>query len=179
MTPRREAPVDESKDRRYLVLLIGTLAGPGPATELLRLSQEQPSYFHAVVPASVPEYGWTWTEGQALADAQERIEILTEFGTAMGLNIRGEALATDDPVEAVRQVVANASNSFDELIAIDRAKGLRQWLENRAIDELRRDPGLPVTRFEANPPMRQGKDWDVAELRRQFQEFLNQTDVDR
>jgi hypothetical protein len=52
--------------RRYLVLAMGTLAGPGPATELLRLSRRQPSLFHVVVPVTVPEYGWTWTEGQAL-----------------------------------------------------------------------------------------------------------------
>jgi hypothetical protein len=38
-----------SEARRYLVLLIGTLAAPGLATELL-LSQ-QPSSFHLVVPA--------------------------------------------------------------------------------------------------------------------------------
>jgi hypothetical protein len=37
-----------------------------------------------------------------------------------------------------------------------------------------RDPGLPVTRFEADPPMRQGKDFDVDELRERFQDFLSE-----
>jgi hypothetical protein len=179
MAPRRERTVDESEDRRYLVLLIGTLAGPGPATELLRLSQQQPSFFHLVVPATAPQYGWTWTEGQALADAQERIQIMTEFGSAMGLNVRAEVLPTDDPVGAVRRVVGNASEPFDELIVIDRAKGIRRWLEDRALDELRRDPGLPLSRFEADPPLQQGKDFDAAELRRLFQEFLSRTDTGR
>jgi hypothetical protein len=36
----------------------------------------------------------------ALADAQERIQIMTEFGSAMGLNVRAEVLPTDDPVGA-------------------------------------------------------------------------------
>jgi hypothetical protein len=146
----------ESQDRRYVVLLIGTFAGPGPATELLRLSQRQPSFFHLVVPATVPQYGWTWTQGQALADAQERIQIMTEFGSAMSLDVRAEVLPTDDPVEAVRRVVGNSSRPFDELIVIDRAKGVRRWLEDRVLDELRRDPGLPLIRFETDPPLRPG-----------------------
>jgi hypothetical protein len=179
MPPRREGTLDESGDRRYLVLLIGTLAGPGPATELLRLSRQQPSFFHLVVPATVPQYGWTWTEGQALADAQERIQIMTEFGSAMGLNVRAEVLPTDDPVDAVRRAAGNASKPFDELIVIDRATGVRRWLEDRALDELRRDPGLPLSRFEADPPLEQGKDFNVADLRRLFQEFLNRTDTGR
>jgi hypothetical protein len=168
--------MDDSGQRRYLVLLIGSLAGPGPATEFLRLSRERPSSFHAVVPATTPQYGLTWTEGQALADARERVEIMTEFGTAMGLDIRAEVLATDDPVEAVRQVMRESAEPFDELIVVDRAKGPRRWVEDRALEDLRRDPGLPITRLEADPPLPQGKDFDIAELRRRFQEFLGQID---
>jgi hypothetical protein len=171
--------VDERENRRYVVLLIGTLAGPGPATELLRLSRRQPSFFHLVVPATVPQYGWTWTEGQALADAQERIQIMAEFGGAMGLNVRAEVLPTNDPVDAVRRVVGNASTPFDELIVIDRGKGIRRWLGDRALDELRRDPGLPLIRFEADPPLPQGEEFDMAELRRLFQEFLNRSGMGR
>jgi hypothetical protein len=178
MPPRKERTL-EPEDRRYLVLIIGTLAGPGPATELLRLSQQQPSSFHVVVPATVPQYGWTWTEGQAVTDAEERVQILTEFGTAMGLNIRAEVLPTDDPVDAVRRIAGSASKPFDELIVIDQAKGLSRWVGDRALDDLRRNPGLPLRRFEANPPLPQGKDFDLAELRRLFQEFLNRTDTGR
>jgi hypothetical protein len=164
--------MDETRHRRYLVLVIGTLAGPGPAGELLRLSRREPSSFHFLVPASTPEYGWTWTEAQSAADATERIHIMTEFGRAMGLNLKAEVVGSDDPVEIVRQAVGRASQPFDEIIVIDRAKGLRRWVENQALDELRRDPGLPLTRLEANPPLRQGKEFDLDELRRLFQEFL-------
>jgi hypothetical protein len=170
--------MDESTQRRYLVLLIGSLAGPGPATEMLRLSRQQPSLFHAVVPATAPQYGWTWTEGQALADARDRMEIMTEFGGAMGLNLEAEVLPTDDPVEAVRHVVRTSSEPFDELIVIDRAKGVRRWIEDRALEELKRDPGLPVVRLEANPPLPQGKDFDIDELRRLFQEFLRHLETE-
>jgi hypothetical protein len=166
--------MDDSGQRRYLVLLIGSLAGPGPATEFLRLSRERPSSFHAVVPATVPVYGWTWTEGQALADARERVEIMIEFGTAMGLSVQAEVLPTDDPVDAVRRVVAKATEPFDELIVVDRAKGVRRWVGDHALEDLRRDPGLPITQLEADPPLPQGKDFDKAELRRRFQEFLSQ-----
>jgi hypothetical protein len=158
----------ETSVRRYLVLVIGTLAGPGPAAELLRLSRRRPSAFHFVVPATVPDYGWTWTEGQPRADAEERIQIMIEFSRAMGLTAQAEVRASDDPVEIVREVVGEASEPFDELIVIDRARGMRRWVENRALDELRRDPGLPITRLGANPPMRQGRDFDLDELRAAF-----------
>jgi hypothetical protein len=130
-----------------------------------------------VVPATVPQYGLTWTEGQALADAEQRVQILIEFGTAMGLNIQAEVLPSDDPVDAVRRVAREAS--FEELIVIDRAKGVRRWVGERALDELRRDPGLPLRRLEANPPLPQGKDFDMAELRRLFQDFLERLDTGR
>ena len=165
----------EEGPRRYLVLAMGTLAGPGPATELLRSSRQQPSVFHFVVPVTVPDYGWTWTEGQALADATERMEIMTEFGRAMGLNIDVEVVSSDDPVEVVRQANATASEPYQEIIVIDRPHGVRRWLADHAVDELKRDPGLPLTRLEANPPMRQGKHFDVDELRQYFQEYLKRT----
>ena len=165
----------EEGERRYLVLAMGTLAGPGPATELLRLSRRQPSLFQVVVPVTVPEYGWTWTEGQALADAKERMQIMTEFGRAMGLNIDVEVVSSDDPVEVVRQAVTIASEPYDEIIVIDRPQGVRRWLADHAIDELRRDPGLPLTRLDADPPMHQGKHFDPDELRKHFQEYLKRT----
>ena len=51
------------------------------------------------MPATVQEYGWTWTDGQSLADAEERIQLMTEFGGAMGLNVHAEVVPTDDPVD--------------------------------------------------------------------------------
>ena len=61
-----------------------------------------------VVPATVPDYGWTWTEAQPLADARERIQIMIEFSRAMGLTAQGEVRDSDDPVEIVRQVLGDA-----------------------------------------------------------------------
>ena len=57
---------------------------------------------------------------------------------------------------------------------IDRARGMRLWLEARALAELTRDPGLPISRFEADPPMRQGKHFDLDELRAHFRDFLGE-----
>jgi hypothetical protein len=165
--------------RRYLVLVIGTLAGPGPASQLFRLAHREPSTFHFVVPATVPDYGWTWTEGQPHADAEERLRIMMEFGKEMGMTVRGEVRDSDDPVEVVRQVVRETSEPFDELIVIDRARGMRRWLEARALAELKREPGLPISRFAADPPMRQGKQFDVDELRAHFRDFLSEAGAGR
>jgi hypothetical protein len=78
-------------------------------------------------------------------------------------------------VEVVRQAIATASEPYREIIVIDRPRGVRRWLAAHAVDELRRDPGLPLTRLEADPPMRQGKHFDVDELRQHFHEFLRRT----
>jgi hypothetical protein len=103
------------------------------------------------------------------------MQIMTEFGQAMGLNIDVEVVSSDDPVEVVRQAVTTASEPYDEIIVIDRPEGVRRWLADHAIDELRRDPGLPLTWLDADPPMRQGKHFDPDELRKHFQEYLKRT----
>ena len=74
-------------------------------------------------------------------------------------------------LEVVRQAVTTASDPYDEIIVIDRPQGVRRWLADHAIAELRRDPGLPLTRLEADPLMRKDPD----ELRKHFQEYLKRT----
>jgi hypothetical protein len=113
-------------------------------------------------------------EGIEECDPSQRLQIITDFGKEMGMTVRGEVRDSDDPVEVVRQVVREASEPFDELIVIDRARGMRLWLEARALAELTRDPGLPISRFEADPPMRQGKHFDLDELRAHFRDFLSE-----
>jgi hypothetical protein len=162
---------DESL-RRYLVLVTGMLAGPGPGQQFYRLSQTGPSAFYFLVPATRPEYGWAWTEGQSLADANERLGIMLDFARQMGMNVDGEVVPTTDAVEAVRHAVAGAKSQFAELIVVDRPRGLDRWLARSALEELKKDPGLPITHLEADPPMRQGKQFDAEELRAGFAEVL-------
>jgi hypothetical protein len=169
---REERRMEETRHRRYLVLVIGTLAGPGPAGELLRLSRREPSSFDFLVPASIPKYGWTWTEAQSVADARERIQIVTEFGRAMGLNLQAEVVPSDDPVEVVSPGHQKGLGALRRDHRDRPSEGPRRWMENQALDELERNPGLPLTRLEANPPLGQGKEFDLDELRRLFQEFL-------
>ena len=158
----------EQQDRGYLVVVVGMLAGPGPAAEVYRLSKKQPSRFHFIVPATKPDYGWTWSEEQALADARERLEIMLEFGSAMGLEVSGDVTRNDDPVDAARA----AADGFDEIIVIDNPRGLRHWRSDKALAQLAADPGLPLHHFRADPPLSQGKHFDTSELRGHFQRFL-------
>ena len=162
---------DESKVRRFLVLVVGMLAGPGAGEQIYRLSREEPSTFHFVVPTTVPDYGLTWTEDQARKDAAERLEIMLEFSRAMGITVDGEVRVTDDPVDGVRRAVADAEVPFDELVVIDRPRGINRWLAKSKLDQLKLDPGLPIRHFEANPPMVQGKHFDLEELRGHFADY--------
>jgi hypothetical protein len=78
-------------------------------------------------------------------------------------------------VEFVRRAIATATDSYDEIIVTDRPRGVRRRLAAHAVDEVRRDPGLPLTRLEADPPMRQGSILTLMELRQHFHEFLRRT----
>lgn len=158
----------QGTERRYLVLVVGMLAGPGPASDVYRLSKAQPSSFHFLVPATKPDYGLTWTDGQALADAKQRLEIMLEFGSTMGMRVSGDVARTDDPVDAARE----AADGFDEMIVIDNPHGLKRWRSENELAKLASDPGLPLRHFRANPPHKQGKQFDTAELRVHFQRFL-------
>ena len=160
--------MNQESERRYLVVVVGMLAGPGPAGEVYRLSKAQPSSFHFIVPATKPDYGLTWTDEQAVADARQRLEIMLEFGSAMGMRVSGDVARTDDPVDAARE----AADGFDEMILIDNPHGLRRWRSEKALAELEAETGLPVRHFRANPPLKQGKQFDTAELRVHFQRFL-------
>ena len=158
----------QGTERSYLVLIVGMLVGPGPAAELYHLSKTRPSSFHLLVPATKPDYGLTWTDEQALSDAKQRLEIMLEFGTAMGMQVSGDVARTDEPVDAAR----DAADGFDEMIVIDNPHGLQRWRSEKELDKLAADPGLPLRHFRANPPHKQGKQFDTAELRVDFQRFL-------
>ena len=128
--------------------------------------------FYLLVPATKPEYGWTWSEAQALADATQRLELMLEFTGKLGMQVDGLVYPQAEPVEAVRKAVASAEAPFDELIVIDRPKGHAQrWMATNSLKQLEEDPGLPITHLEANPPMVQGKDYDPDENRRLFEEW--------
>lgn len=158
----------DDTERRYLVVVVGMLVGPDPAEEIYRLSKAGPARFHFLVPPTKPDYGLTWTEDQAVDDARQRLEIMVEFGTAMGMQVSGEVAKTDDPVDATRA----AAPGFDEVIVIDNPRGPRRWCSDSDIADLRVDPGLPLRHLAANPPMTQGKHFDTEELRGHFRQFL-------
>ena len=158
----------DGQERRYLVVVVGMLAGPGPAAEVFRLSRVRPSSFHFIVPATKPEYGLTWTDDQAIGDAKERLDIMLEFGSKMGIRVSGAVAASDDVVEAARAV----AERFNEIILIDNPRGLRRWRSEKALSDLRVNPGLPIHHLRANPPLAQGRHFDTSELRAYFQRFL-------
>lgn len=163
----------DQREYRYLVVVVGLLAGPGPAREIHRLSRAQPSSFHFVVPATKPDYGLTWTEEQAIDDARARLDIMLDFGRRMGLRASGVVAEADDAVEAARA----AADGFDEIVLVDNPRALRRWRSERAVADLRGSPGVAIHHLRADPPLTQGRHFDAAELRGHFQRFVR--DLDR
>ncbi len=59
--------------RRYLVVSNQTLGGAALAAKVRAALDEGPAEFHLVVPATAPGR-FSWTEGQARANAKERLD---------------------------------------------------------------------------------------------------------
>jgi hypothetical protein len=89
-------------NRSIMVLAVHTLGGPRLGNMLLDLAAEQPTSFHFVVPSTIPEYGWTWTEAQVERDARRRLAVHLEFSRTLGLDVDGE-IAPAEPEELVRR----------------------------------------------------------------------------
>ena len=60
--------------RNYLVVANQTLAGEHLIEEVARRTSSGPSMFHVVVPAAPNREQVTWSEGEALAIAQQRLD---------------------------------------------------------------------------------------------------------
>ena len=134
--------------RRYLLVANQTLGGE-PLREKVRQCMAQgPSRFHIVVPATPSQEHLTWTEGDAIAIAQGRLDrALVGFGE-LGAEVTGE-VGDGNPLLAVDDAVREGE--FHEIILSTLPPGASRWLKLDLPSRLARHVDIPITHVVVHP----------------------------
>jgi hypothetical protein len=132
--------------RRYLVVANQTLGGSHLIDKVRETIAAGPCTFHVLVPATAPGHFATWTEGEALAVAQERLDTaLTRF-KELGAEAAGE-VGDPDPLQAIADALRE--RPFDEIILSTLPPGASRWLRQDLPHRVERSFSVPVTHVVA------------------------------
>ncbi len=139
--------------RRYLVVANQTLGGEHLAEKVRACLAAGPSTFHVVVPATQPRDHAVWTEGEARAIAQRRLERALERFAKMGAEAEGE-VGDEQPLDAIADAMRD--QDFDEVILSTLPPGLSRWLKQDLPHRVERGCGVPVTHVVGEPEPAEG-----------------------
>jgi hypothetical protein len=128
--------------RRYLVVANQTLGGAALGAKVREAMAAGECSFHIVVPATRPRDHLTWTEGEAIAVARERLEAALAWFKRMGAPATGD-VGDANPMFAINDALL--SQRFDEIIISTLPPGLSRWLKRDLPARVERRSGLPVT----------------------------------
>ena len=132
---------------RYLVVANQTLGGGHLADKVREYMAAGDARFHILVPATHPHDHLTWTEGQAHAIAQQRLdEALTRFW-GWGAAAEGE-VGDESALRAIGDVLQRGE-TFDEIILSTLPLGASRWLKQDLPHRVVRSFNLPVTHIVA------------------------------
>jgi hypothetical protein len=128
--------------RRYLVVANQTLGGSHLTEKVRETLAAGPSAFHVLVPATPPGHFATWTEGEALAVAQERLEAALLRFKELGAEASGE-VGDPNPLQAIDDALRE--RTFDEIILSTLPLGASRWLKQDLPHRCERTYSIPVT----------------------------------
>ena len=128
--------------RRYLVVANQTLGGEHLLARIRECIAAGASSFHVVVPATHSADHATWTEGEANAIAQGRLDrALTRF-RELGADVAGE-VGDGNPLLAIEDAIRGGR--FDEIILSTLPPGPSKWLKLDLPHRVGVRFGIPVT----------------------------------
>jgi hypothetical protein len=127
--------------RRYLVVGNQTLRSARLLRELRTLNASGPCSFHIVVPAANPHVHAFWTEGEAHAVAQERLDEAILHLAENGIGATGH-VGDANPIDAVTDTLQHAE--FDSVIVSTLPPGLSRWIHQDLPRRIERRVALPV-----------------------------------
>ena len=137
--------------RRYLVVAHQTLTTPELLEAMRKRAEEGPCSFHLVVPEYHGGSGFTYTEGQARAEARRRLDEARAHFEREGLSVDGE-VGDANPVDAVAEVLRReGKGSFEAVIVSTLPPKLSKWLRLDAPTRIRRNLGVPVIHVVGHP----------------------------
>jgi hypothetical protein len=134
--------------RRYLVVANQTLGGEPLADAVRELVQKGSSAFHVVVPATQPADHAVWTEGEAHAIAQERLDRALARFRDLGAEVEGE-VGDERPMDAIRDALRG--REFAGIILSTLPPGVSRWLGQDLPHRVERTFRLPVTHVVGGP----------------------------
>jgi hypothetical protein len=134
--------------RRYLVVANQTLGGSHLAQKVRACLAAEPASFHVLVPATGPQDQVVWTEGEARAMAQQRLERALDQFRHLGADVDGE-VGDENPFDAIQDAVRG--EEFDELILSTLPAGVSRWLKQDLPHRVERAFDLPVTHIVSEP----------------------------
>lgn len=134
--------------RHYLVVANQTLGGDHLAAKLRECLAAGPCDFHVVVPATHAKDHATWTEGEAHAIAQRRLDAALARFRDLGAQADGE-VGDQSPMLAIRDALN--VRGFDEMILSTLPPGPSRWLKQDLPHRVERSFGFPVTHVVAPP----------------------------
>lgn len=134
--------------RRYLVVANQTLAGEVLASKIRELARQGPCALHVVVPATPPQ-DHAWTEGEARATAERRLDAaLSRFGD-LGLEATGE-VGDASPMLAIEDALRD-HGPFDAVVLSTLPPGVSRWLKLDLPHRVEAVFGLPVHHVIGEP----------------------------
>jgi nucleotide-binding universal stress UspA family protein len=128
--------------RRFLVVANQTLGGEHLAAKVKELLSEGPCHFHVLVPATAPSDLAVFTEGQAEAVAQHRLDDALARFRDLGAEADGE-IGDASPFEAIADVLRE--QEFDGIILSTLPPGMSRWLKQDLVHRVERSFTLPLT----------------------------------
>jgi hypothetical protein len=134
--------------RHYLVVANQTLGGEHLAQTVRGCLAEGPSRFHILVPATQPGDQVVWTEGEARALAERRLEAAVQRFRELGAEVEGQ-VGDERPLEAIADAVREGQ--FDEIILSTLPPGLSRWLGQDLPHRVERQFDLPVRHVIGDP----------------------------
>ena len=128
--------------RRYLVVANQTLGGAPLLGKVRETLAAGPCVFHILVPATPPGHFATWTEGEALSVAQERLDAALSRFKELGAEADGE-VGDPNPLQAISDALRE--RTFDEIILSTLPSGASRWLKQDLPHRVERSFAIPVT----------------------------------
>ena len=133
--------------RSYLVVANQTLGGEHLIVKARECMAAGPCRFHVLVPATPPS-DHAWTEQEARARAQARLDSALARFRELGAQVRGK-VGDRNPMLAIGDILR--TERFEEIILSTLPSGISRWLKldlpRRVADRF----GLPLTHLIGAP----------------------------
>lgn len=127
---------------RYFVVANQTLGGGHLAAKIQEAVAAGPCSFHVIVPATPPTDHLSFTEGEARAIAQRRLDAAVTWIRSLGAEADG-SVGDANPLLAVEDALRE--EACDEIIISTLPPGASKWLKMDLPHRLEARFGLPVT----------------------------------